>query len=155
MSTELGITVTVGFVSTLMLAVAQLRRRFSIDPEVTRKLVHLGSGLMAMALPWIFGSWVPVAVACLISAAVVAQGLELPRAIAMLQTAEGTVRELDDALSLVRVLELRCRVEIRHGRLEEARTSLARARRVAPAGHALALAAVRRAESALEASASG
>jgi phytol kinase len=72
MSAEYGISVAVGFVSVLMCLVAQLRRYIEIDPEVARKMVHMGSGLMAMALPWLFTSSGPVVVACLICAAIVA-----------------------------------------------------------------------------------
>jgi len=58
--------------SFLMLSVAQLRRFFEIEPEATRKIVHVGSGLMAMALPWIFTSAAPVLLACAICAGFVA-----------------------------------------------------------------------------------
>jgi phytol kinase len=72
MSAEYGISVAVGFISFLMLVVAQLRRYVDLDPELARKIVHMGSGLMAMALPWIFTSSGPVVVACLICAGFVA-----------------------------------------------------------------------------------
>ena len=38
-------------VSGLMFFVARLRRHFELHPEYARKIVHVGSGLMAMALP--------------------------------------------------------------------------------------------------------
>ena len=68
MSTEYGISLAVGFVSGLMFFVARLRRHFELHPEYARKIVHVGSGLMAMALPWMFESSGPVVVACLICA---------------------------------------------------------------------------------------
>lgn len=72
MSAEYGISITVGFVSCLMVLVSQLSRHFRIEPEATRKIVHVGSGLMAMALPWMFDSAAPVVAACFICAGFVA-----------------------------------------------------------------------------------
>jgi dolichol kinase/4-hydroxybenzoate polyprenyltransferase len=72
MTTEYGIPLAIGFVSALMLTVAQLRRRLALDPEATRKIVHIGSGMLAMSFPWLFREPVHVVITCAISALLLA-----------------------------------------------------------------------------------
>jgi phytol kinase len=72
MSAELGIPIAVGSMSALVLGVAQLRRHLAIDAESARKIVHIGSALLAMSFPWLFGSTTSVVAACAISAALLA-----------------------------------------------------------------------------------
>ena len=43
-----------------MLGLAGLQRRLLLNPEGCRKLLHTGSGLMALGLPWLFQSAGPV-----------------------------------------------------------------------------------------------
>jgi len=50
--------------SLAMLALLGLCRRFSINPEVLRKLAHLGTGALALPFPWIFSSPRPVLLVC-------------------------------------------------------------------------------------------
>jgi phytol kinase len=45
-----------------MLGLAGLQQRLPLNPECYRKLLHMGSGLMAIALPWLFHSAAPVLV---------------------------------------------------------------------------------------------
>lgn len=50
----------------LLLVLARLRRRDALDGEVARKLAHVGTGLLAVPLPWLFDeAWPVVAVATL------------------------------------------------------------------------------------------
>ncbi len=44
----------------LLGALALLQRRFAPDPELVRKLFHIGMGLFTLTLPWLFDSLVPV-----------------------------------------------------------------------------------------------
>ena len=46
----------------LMVALSMYRRRFNPHPEWVRKLMHMGSGLVALSIPWIFQSTWPVLV---------------------------------------------------------------------------------------------
>ncbi len=48
--------------ATAMLGLAGLQRRRPLDPECCRKLLHMGSGLLALSLPWLFQSAGPVLV---------------------------------------------------------------------------------------------
>ncbi len=43
-----------------MLGLAGLQKRLALHPEWFRKLLHMGSGLMALGLPWLFQNAVPV-----------------------------------------------------------------------------------------------
>ena len=72
MTAEYGVPLAIGFVSALMVAVAQLRRRLALDPEATRKIVHVGSGLLAMSFPWLFREPTPVVITCAVSAVLLA-----------------------------------------------------------------------------------
>lgn len=46
--------------SGLMGALTYVQRRFSPDPELVRKLFHIGMGLFTLTLPWLFDSIQPV-----------------------------------------------------------------------------------------------
>jgi len=50
-----------------MLCLASLQRRRSLNPESYRKLLHMGSGLMALGLPWLFQSAWPVLILSAVS----------------------------------------------------------------------------------------
>lgn len=56
----------------LMLAVRAAQRRFGVNPELARKTVHVGMGLVCLSFPWLFRSALPVWV--LAGIAVVALG---------------------------------------------------------------------------------
>lgn len=45
-----------GWLGLVILAVAALRRRGRLSPELARKLVHMALGLTAAAFPWLFGA---------------------------------------------------------------------------------------------------
>ena len=68
MNSYLGIALTVGGVSGLMVGTAAVRKRVAIHAETARKIVHVGSGLLALSLPWLFTTWWPVVIACGVSA---------------------------------------------------------------------------------------
>jgi phytol kinase len=46
----------------MLLALTRLRARFGLDAELVRKIAHVSTGLLAVALPWVFASAWPVAV---------------------------------------------------------------------------------------------
>ena len=46
----------------MLLVLTRLRARLGLDAELVRKLAHVGTGLFAVALPWVFASAWPVAV---------------------------------------------------------------------------------------------
>ena len=50
-----------------MIGLAGLQQRLPLKPEGFRKLLHLGSGLMALGLPWLFQSPCPVLILCALS----------------------------------------------------------------------------------------
>ena len=66
-----GVLVALG---ALMLAVRVAQRRFGISPELARKTVHIGMGLVCLSFPWLFRNalpvWVLAAVAVIALAAV-------------------------------------------------------------------------------------
>ncbi len=68
MNSYLGITLAVGIVSGLMVGTAAIRKRVNMHPETARKIVHVGSGLLALSFPWLFDTSWPVVIACGVSA---------------------------------------------------------------------------------------
>ena len=56
----LGIALVLGVFGTLFLGLRAARSR--LDPELSRKLLHLGMGLVSLTLPWIFSTTWPVIV---------------------------------------------------------------------------------------------
>lgn len=63
----LRIILVVGCVAGLMLALAHVQRKHKIHPEIIRKLMHIGSGLVALSLPWLFHEGWPVFVLTLLA----------------------------------------------------------------------------------------
>lgn len=58
---QIGIAfASVAALLTLMVAVRHLARRHDLSSEVQRKLVHIGTGLYALTLPWLFTDRWPV-----------------------------------------------------------------------------------------------
>ncbi len=56
----LNIILVAGYVAGLMLTLAHVQRKYKIHPEIARKLMHIGSGLVALVLPWLFQEGWPV-----------------------------------------------------------------------------------------------
>ena len=56
----LSILLMLVLAAALMLGIAGLQKRLSLNPEWSRKLLHTGGGLMALGLPWLFQSAWPV-----------------------------------------------------------------------------------------------
>lgn len=65
----------VGVLAVMMLVATELvYRRWHPPVEWTRKTVHVGGGLLAMAFPWVFGSPVTVVLLCVLVGAVLVIG---------------------------------------------------------------------------------
>ncbi len=61
-----------GAVAGLIGGVAVLQRRRNVHPEIARKLVHIGAGLIALSIPWLFSEvWPVILLTVLASAAMV------------------------------------------------------------------------------------
>jgi len=60
MNPWLGIVLVLAALGALMAAVHALQRRGAIEPEVARKAVHLGMGVICLTLPWVFAAAWPV-----------------------------------------------------------------------------------------------
>jgi phytol kinase len=71
----------------LMTALRVFQRRWSPHPEWSRKLMHVGTGLLALSLPWLFRSPWPVLVLC----ATGATGMAVIRQAARLKETLGCV----------------------------------------------------------------
>jgi phytol kinase len=56
----MGMCVIVGIFAVLMIGLQGYRRSRSKDPELVRKLLHIGMGLVTLALPWLFAATWPV-----------------------------------------------------------------------------------------------
>lgn len=63
----LKITLVVGCIAGLMLTLAQLKRKYKLHPEIARKAMHIGSGLVALSLPWLFQDGWPVFILTLLA----------------------------------------------------------------------------------------
>ncbi len=68
MSSVLGIAVVLALVAALFVVVRAIHKRYALHPEWTRKLLHVGSGLIALSFPWLFPSSWPVVTVCALSA---------------------------------------------------------------------------------------
>ncbi|MGD9173888.1 MAG: hypothetical protein PVF29_06985 [Desulfobacterales bacterium] len=55
--------------SGLMAIIRVLQKRYVPHPELCRKLMHIGSGIIALSIPWLFQSTQPVLLLCGISLA--------------------------------------------------------------------------------------
>lgn len=65
-----GIALVFGVLAGLMMALRLWQRRYARHPELARKGLHVGMGLVAVALPWVFaGPW-PVIALCAVATAV-------------------------------------------------------------------------------------
>jgi len=68
MHPALGIAVVLGTLGALLGALRLWQRRGTPHPELVRKALHVGMGLVAVALPWVFASPWPVAALCALAA---------------------------------------------------------------------------------------
>jgi phytol kinase len=66
MNPWLGIVLILGALVALIAGLTFWRRRAQPHAEMTRKLVHMGMGLIALSLPWLFADFWPVAVLAVI-----------------------------------------------------------------------------------------
>lgn len=82
-----GIALVAGLLAVLMLAVRAAQRRGAVEPELARKLVHMGMGAVCLAFPWIFASAGPV----WLLAAITSAGLLAVRWVPALNAAVGGV----------------------------------------------------------------
>ena len=83
----LGMGMVLGVFGTLMAGLQAYRRSSPTDPEVLRKLLHLGMGLLTLSFPWVFASAWPV----LLLAALFAIGLAALRIFQPMQRLLGGV----------------------------------------------------------------
>src|SRR5438128_2423599 len=60
MNPWLGIMLMLGVLGAMMAGLRLYRERGNADPERVRKLLHVGMGLAALALPWLFREMWPV-----------------------------------------------------------------------------------------------
>ncbi|MGH2362187.1 MAG: hypothetical protein ACRDGM_16800, partial [bacterium] len=60
MNPWLGMCLVVGIFAVLMVGLRAYRRACSKDPELIRKLLHIGMGLVTLSLPWLFAATWPV-----------------------------------------------------------------------------------------------
>lgn len=72
MTPGIGIALVLGALGALMLGVRALRQSGAVGPELSRKLVHMGMGMICLSFPWLFKTEWPVWV--LAGLAVVALG---------------------------------------------------------------------------------
>ncbi|MEZ4861717.1 MAG: hypothetical protein R3C14_10430 [Caldilineaceae bacterium] len=63
----LKIILVVGCIAGLMLALARMQQKYKLHPEIVRKAMHIGSGLVALSLPWLFQEGWPVLVLTLVA----------------------------------------------------------------------------------------
>ena len=78
MNPWIGSAIVPGAVGLLFLAVSAAQRGYSLSAEWTRKLVHLGGGLIALSFPWFFQDWRPVVLACGASALAIVAMARVP-----------------------------------------------------------------------------
>jgi dolichol kinase len=73
LATTSAMLVTLGLLGTLLIGTRLFQRRYSLHPKYARKIVHTGSGLVALSFPWLFEhEWAVVAtcVACSLAVAI-------------------------------------------------------------------------------------
>jgi len=70
MSTFAGILVVVGTLAILMGLIAWWQKRSSPHPELSRKLLHLGMGVVTLSFPWLFDRPWPVIFLALLAAVI-------------------------------------------------------------------------------------
>ena len=65
----ISVLLVLTFTSGLMGAIRVFQKRFAPHPEWCRKMMHIGSGIIALSIPWLFQSKWPVLLLCMISLA--------------------------------------------------------------------------------------
>ncbi|MDH3216800.1 MAG: hypothetical protein OEN01_10975 [Candidatus Krumholzibacteria bacterium] len=68
MNPFLGMLITLALVAVLLFAIRVVQLKYSLHAEWVRKLVHVGSGLVALSFPWLYRSAWPVVMVCVIAA---------------------------------------------------------------------------------------
>lgn len=64
MNSLIGMTIVLIVFCTLLTTLRAWQRKANPDPELVRKLFHLGMGIFTLSLPWLFASVWPVMVMC-------------------------------------------------------------------------------------------
>jgi phytol kinase len=64
----LAVAAVLAAVVALVSGARTLQMRYNLHPEWSRKLVHIGSGLVALTFPWLLGSVWPAVTACAVGA---------------------------------------------------------------------------------------
>lgn len=82
-----GVVLVLGALGALLAGANMLQRRYAPHPELVRKLLHLGMGLLSLSLPWLFSSPWPV----LLIVTMVVLGMAFLRALMPLRTRLGRV----------------------------------------------------------------
>jgi phytol kinase len=81
--------------ATLLAAAGWLRSRGQLSPEASRKFAHIGSGLIALPLPWLFDRVWPVLLLCGLGLLALISLRVLP-ALGLLRSLRSTARGLHD-----------------------------------------------------------
>lgn len=68
----LKIGLVMGVIGGMMAGLALYQRRYTPHPEWVRKLMHMGAGLVALSLPWLFDEPGPVILLAIVAAAAMA-----------------------------------------------------------------------------------
>ena len=87
LSTWLAMLLVLAATAALLLTVRQMQLRYDLSPEVVRKLLHIGSGGVALLLPWLFDRLWPV----LVLAALLTGTFAAMRAVPALRAGVGQV----------------------------------------------------------------
>src|SRR5215470_5300907 len=74
----LAMTVVLACALSMLLALRLYRQWAGADGEWIRKLAHIGTGLLSIALPWIFSGTLPIFVVCSVSIALLLMVRYLP-----------------------------------------------------------------------------
>ena len=64
MNSLIGMTIVLLVFCTLLSTLRTLQRKCNPDPELVRKLFHLGMGVFTLSLPWLFAESWPVVAMC-------------------------------------------------------------------------------------------
>jgi len=59
-----SIALVLAILIALFMTVSQFRKRLNLQPEISRKLLHIGMGPIILAFPWLFASAWPVLALC-------------------------------------------------------------------------------------------
>ena len=74
---------SVALLAAVLVGVARLGRRLDLDPEVSRKIIHVGLGLYCLGFPLVFTQAWEVAATCILASAVFVAARASPARILM------------------------------------------------------------------------